>query len=71
MDCLISYATAYLETARSLREALMSRAISVFLAEDSTAPRTAWPAIISGTVRRCGIVVLLDSPHSRASAWVQ
>lgn len=71
MDCFISYSAFDVELARALKQRLVQNGLAVFLAEDSIPAGTEWRPLISTAVRRCELTLLLDSPDSRKSPWVQ
>lgn len=71
MDCFISYASSDVEIALKIKERLRLAGFETFLAHDSIPAGTAWSELIRTKVKRSDLVVLLDSPSSRSSAWVQ
>ena len=54
-----------------MRQELISRGLDVFLAEESTPPGADWSRLISAALRHAELLLLLDSPDSRASQFVQ
>ena len=60
-----------MEVARRLEERLARKGVRVFFSEKSIPPGAAWREVIRTEARRCEIVVLIDSPSSRQSEWVQ
>jgi hypothetical protein len=71
MDCFISYSKQDLQAAKQLKELLQLASYHVFLADDSISPGAEWSHLIRTAVKRCDLVILLDSASSRSSAWVQ
>lgn len=71
MDCFISFSHHDQETAVGLRDYLAAKGVSTFFSPQSIPTGSDWASITRTRAGRAEVLVLLDSPSSRKSAWVQ